>query len=421
MATDIIEGTAVEVDEPRALVVVSDTGMTATGPLALAALSDDEFERRLAALDTMRTRVARMQKALMRLDVDYGVIPGTGTKPTLLKPGAEKLCQAYGLAADFLPKRTTGDGLTVPHLSYVTRCELHLGSLDGLVIAVGYGAANSWERKHRYRRGERLCPDCGKPTIIKGRDEYGGGWLCFAKKGGCGHKWPDGAAEIEGQTVGDIENPDPFDLDVVLAKMSEKRAFIDATLRATAASGLFTQDIEDLGRSEQDAPGHEEPPKPEQTDDERVELLGNISKSGKVEKGTSDGYKLDWHETPDGHTIGFRVKLDGDDRAIPQVRVLGAIGEALFLFTGGDPKALLRVRISFKGKLYNVRQAPPRQSYYRLVIGEGPSDFIETPEVRIPALGPDPVAVAVEAASVPLFTDEEAAAIVAAEYAEATS
>jgi hypothetical protein len=34
------------------------------------------------------------------------------------------------------------------------------------------------------------CPKCGKTgTIIKGREEYGGGFLCFAKKGGCGAKF----------------------------------------------------------------------------------------------------------------------------------------------------------------------------------------------------------------------------------------
>lgn len=311
---ETIEGEAVEVDEPRALAVISDQGMSATGPLALAGLTDDEFDRRLAALDTMRTRVARMQKALMVLDVDYGVIPGTGTKPTLLKPGAEKLCQAYGLAADFLPKRTTGDGLTVPHLSYVTRCELHLGSLDGLTIAVGYGAANSWERKHRYRRDERVCPACGQKTIIKGKVEYGGGWVCFKKKGGCGAKWPDGAAEIESQSVGDIENPDPFDLDVVLAKMSEKRAFIDATLRATAASGLFTQDIEDHQRPLGEYETPPDRPELERTTHESG-LLG-IAELGKAKGKDRDGnpkappndtqYELR-QEATHGSVIGFRL------------------------------------------------------------------------------------------------------------------
>lgn len=38
----------------------------------------------------------------------------------------------------------------------------------------------------------RVCPFCGKDTIIKGRAEFGGGWVCYTKKGGCGYKWPEG-------------------------------------------------------------------------------------------------------------------------------------------------------------------------------------------------------------------------------------
>jgi hypothetical protein len=37
-----------------------------------------------------------------------------------------------------------------------------------------------------------VCPVCGKDAVIKGKAEYGGGWLCFGKKGGCGAKWPEG-------------------------------------------------------------------------------------------------------------------------------------------------------------------------------------------------------------------------------------
>lgn len=47
------------------------------------------------------------------------------------------------------------------------------------------------------RRAEstaNACPQCGKiKPVIKGKPEYGGGWLCFKKKGGCGATWPDGA------------------------------------------------------------------------------------------------------------------------------------------------------------------------------------------------------------------------------------
>lgn len=50
--------------------------------------------------------------------------------------------------------------------------------------------------------GALNCPECGKSkAVIKGKEEYGGGWLCFKKKGGCGYAWqtdaPDGEPTAE--------------------------------------------------------------------------------------------------------------------------------------------------------------------------------------------------------------------------------
>lgn len=215
------------------------------GMLAMARMSEGEFEARLAALKKGQERLKRIKQELMEQDAHYGVIPGT-KKPTLLKPGAEVLCSIYGLRPNFIPTIEIGDGEKAPTIRVTMRCELHLGDLSGPVVAVGYGEANSWERKHRYRRGERVCPKCGVVGhIIKGKDEYGGGWLCWKSKGGCGAKFADGAPEIENQQCGDVDNPDPFDLTNTLVKMAKKRSHIDAALTGTASSDLFTQDLED--------------------------------------------------------------------------------------------------------------------------------------------------------------------------------
>jgi hypothetical protein len=149
------------------------------GTAALAAMPDEEFEVRLIAMRRGRERITRIHRELMDPDTDYGVIPGT-KQPTLLKPGAEKLCDFYRLAAQFHPEITYGDGVHSPPITVVTECRLHLGTLDGPVVNTGHGAANSWEKRYRYRRGERACPACEKVgTIIKGKAEYGGGWLCL--------------------------------------------------------------------------------------------------------------------------------------------------------------------------------------------------------------------------------------------------
>ncbi len=93
---------------------------------------------------------------------------------------------------------------------------------------------------------QRACPNCGKPAIIKGKAEYGGGWVCFKKKGGCGSTFPDNAPEITGQEVGQIKNPDIADQTNTILKMAQKRAFVAATLIATNTSDYFTQDMEDF-------------------------------------------------------------------------------------------------------------------------------------------------------------------------------
>lgn len=38
----------------------------------------------------------------------------------------------------------------------------------------------------------RACPECGESAIIKGKAEYGGGWVCWKKRGGCGATFPEG-------------------------------------------------------------------------------------------------------------------------------------------------------------------------------------------------------------------------------------
>lgn len=220
------------------------TGPAADGVTALAHMPEDEFEQKLAAMKAGQDRIARVKKELMTEDVHFGTIPGT-PKPTLLKPGAEVLCQIYGLRASFVPRLSYGDAESSPAVSAIVECRLHLGDIAGPIVAIGYGSANTWERKHRYRRGERACPECGTiGAVIKGKAEYGGGWLCWANKGGCGAKFDINDSAITQQAIGDVENVDQHDLENTVLKMAEKRAYIDATLRGTASSDLFSQDLE---------------------------------------------------------------------------------------------------------------------------------------------------------------------------------
>ena len=57
------------------------------------------------------------------------------------------------------------------------------------------------------RKPMGVCPDCGKSTIIKGKPEFGGGWVCWKTKGGCGHTFKTDPAEAPSATKGAAAKP----------------------------------------------------------------------------------------------------------------------------------------------------------------------------------------------------------------------
>lgn len=252
---DVVDGEAVEVEDNTETAIVPLTeeetrlatmgGEQVAGTFALAVLTDEQFDARLKAMKVGQHRVREIQRSLMRDGVDYGVIPGT-KNPTLLKPGAEVLSDVYQLRAEFITEREVGDGIDSPALRFTSTCYLHLGSLEGPRVGMGQGAANSHEPRYRWRQGQRICPNCNKPTIRRSKEEWGGGWYCSKRDDGCGTNYDKGDPAIEAQDVGQQENPDPHGLENTLLKMSEKRAHVDATIRTLAIAGLFTQDVEDL-------------------------------------------------------------------------------------------------------------------------------------------------------------------------------
>lgn len=193
---------------------------------------------------------------------DYGKIPGAGDKKVLLKAGAEKLSSIFGLAPRFVPVQVIEDWTGTEHggeplFYYEYRCELTRG---GRFAGEGIGSCNSWESKYRYRNSARKCPACGAEAIIKGKEEYGGGWLCYAKKGGCGAKYGADAPEIVDQAVGKVPNPDFADAINTCQKMAQKRSLVGAILVVTNCSDAFTQDVDDFEEREPEAPRQAGPP-----------------------------------------------------------------------------------------------------------------------------------------------------------------
>jgi len=182
--------------------------------------------------------VQGVMASVMREDEHYGTIPGT-KKPSLYKSGAEKLSLTFRLAPTYEIRKTDLPG---GHREYEIVCTLtHIPT--GEVFGQGVGACSTMEAKYRFRTGE--VEFTGRPVP----QEY---WDNRDKKllGGPGFgakKNPDtGKWEIvrQGERV---EHDNPADHYNTVLKMAKKRAQIDATLTCTAASDIFTQDVEDLG------------------------------------------------------------------------------------------------------------------------------------------------------------------------------
>lgn len=195
------------------------------------------------SVDDLVSHVGKIHEAmgrLMKKDVHFGIIPGTD-KPTLYQPGSQLLMLMFRLAPEFEVIETR-DG---DHLEVVSTCTLiHIPT--GRNMGSATGSCSTKETRYAYRNANRKCPACGKEAIVKGKAEYGGGWVCFKRKDGCGAKFPDKAPEILKQEVGRVANPDLPDSWNGVRKVANKRAASTAVLNATGASDCFTVDMEDF-------------------------------------------------------------------------------------------------------------------------------------------------------------------------------
>ena len=126
-------------------------------------------------------------KAQMQKDIDYGVIPGT-KKPTLLKPGAEKLCRLFNLRPHLKLIDSIVD-FEKPLFYFHYRCSLYRSEV---MVGEGEGCCNSMEAKYQKQK-HRI-----------------------------------------------------YDLTNTICKIAQKRALVAAVLSSCGASEFFTQDIEGM-------------------------------------------------------------------------------------------------------------------------------------------------------------------------------
>ena len=162
------------------------------------ALPDAEATRgQMAAIKAFQAAA----RATMVEGQDYGVIPGTRGKPTLLKPGAEKILKLLNLAESyevFEEWQHHAEWAVGQDAFYRCRVATTIRTIDGAaIVAGGVGCCNSREEKYRKRDGSWLSPYSQENTILK---------------------------------------------------IAKKRSMVDAALSVSRLSEIFTQDLEDVSR-----------------------------------------------------------------------------------------------------------------------------------------------------------------------------
>jgi len=181
---------------------------------------DNYGSRSLTAAD-VRAQVNLMQDVMaevMKKDTHYGIIPGT-KQPSLYKAGAEKIMSTFRLAADPAVEELSRDG----EVHY--RVKVSILSASGAFLGAGMGECSSSEDKYAWRGA--VCDEEFDETPENRRR------VKFSK-------W-QGKVEKKKQV-----RTNPADVANTILKMAKKRGMIDGVLTVTAASDLFTQDIEDL-------------------------------------------------------------------------------------------------------------------------------------------------------------------------------
>lgn len=196
----------------------------------------------LSAVD-IRAQVNLIQEvmqAVMKEGQHYGVIPGCGNKPTLLKPGAEKLALTFKLRPVMENERDIViTELSNGHRDYNVYC--HIKTSSGVEVATGVGSCSTMESKYRYRKSSdyKITGEEKPKDYSEKKAEY--------NKQGYAPKNVDGVWHWVKYTAKEkTENPDIADVYNTVLKMAKKRAFVDGILSATSASDIFTQDIEDM-------------------------------------------------------------------------------------------------------------------------------------------------------------------------------
>jgi len=196
---------------------MTTTAIVTAPSTAIASITDTR--KQVSQMVEQRLAIVEAMQKVMKAGTDYGIVPGCD-KPSLWKPGSEKILSMFHLA----PTPTVEDLSTPDCIRYRVHVAI-THAPTGAFLGTGVGEASSAESKYQWRAA--VCVEEWNETP---EDRRRTKW----KKG------KSGAYSID-QVRSDME-----DVANTVLKMAKKRAQIDATLTATAASDVFGQDLEEL-------------------------------------------------------------------------------------------------------------------------------------------------------------------------------
>jgi len=165
------------------------------------------------AMKAQSMAIAEMLKEILVIDVHYGTIPGT-ERPTLFKSGSDKLLSAFHIALDPIIEDHSGPDL----VKYLVRAQgIHMAT--GRLVGVGIGLASSSEEKYCWKRANDKEYD--RAPVDRRR-------LKYVQQYKSTNIW-------ENKQI----RTNPADVANTVLKMAKKRAQVDLTLTALAASDVF--------------------------------------------------------------------------------------------------------------------------------------------------------------------------------------
>ena len=180
-------------------------------------------------LRTQVNAIQQLMEAVMREGEHYGRICGY-RKPSLWKPGAEKLCVAFHIEPAFVVEDLSNSSC----YRYRVKC-IGTHQPTGKKLGEGMGACSSLEQRFKWRRASDA--EFENTSAKRRRYKY-----YFAKD------------KLRPEEVKQVRF-DHQDLENTILKMACKRALVAMTLNVTAASDIFTQDIEELPEYLRDGQG----------------------------------------------------------------------------------------------------------------------------------------------------------------------